>query len=138
MVRSHPLAALTHVPLADLAREPLLCLTLSKESDLLHRELMQRIFAAHGLSTGPIRPIEGPEAFRAALEGGMGVSFVAEIGGISRSQLLIMRPIKETGEGLNVRLHAIWRDGGNSQIVSNFVELMQKIAPRVKPGMEEG
>lgn len=133
MARNHALAGLAEVPLADLAREPLLCHTFNKDSDSLHAELMRRIFAAHRLNTRPIRPIEGHEAFRAALEGGMGVSLIAEIGGFSRNQLLAVKPIKDDSDEPHVELQAIWRDGGSSQMVSSFVGLMQEIASRGTP-----
>jgi DNA-binding transcriptional LysR family regulator len=129
MARTNPLAALPEVTMDDLARERLLCLTLDKNVDSLHAELVRRHFAAHGLKLGPIRQVEGPEAFRAALESGIGVSLIAEIGGISRSQALVTKAIRGPGSDGILRLHALWRGDGGSRIVANFVELMQKLAP---------
>jgi DNA-binding transcriptional LysR family regulator len=126
--RSHHLASLSEVSLVDLAREPLLCFSLSK-TDSLHGDLVRQIFAARGLSTGPIGQVEGPAAFRAELQGGMGVSLIAEIGGLSRNEGLASIPIKETGKDLFVDLHVLWRGDRDSMTVANFIAVMREVVP---------
>jgi DNA-binding transcriptional LysR family regulator len=133
MEREYHLAGSSKVALAELAREPLLCLSLRKGSPPLHGELIRRIFSAHHLKPGPLRRIEGSEAFRAALESRVGVSLIPEIGGLSRSPALAFLPLKDTGADLKVCLHALWRDTPCSQIAANFIALMREIAPREKP-----
>jgi DNA-binding transcriptional LysR family regulator len=130
MEREYHLAGLSDVALADLAREPLLCLALRKGSPTLHGELIRRIFAFHQLKHRPIKRIEGSEAFRAALESRLGVSLIPEIGGLSRNPVLAFRPLKDTGADLNVCLYALWRDSPCSQTAANFIALMREIAPR--------
>jgi DNA-binding transcriptional LysR family regulator len=130
MERGYHLAGSSTVALADLAREPLLCLGLRKGAPTLHGELMRRIFSFHQLKPRPIKRVEGSEAFRAALESGLGVSLIPEIGGLSQSPVLAFRPLKETGADLNVCLHALWRDTPCSQTTANFIALMREIAPR--------
>jgi DNA-binding transcriptional LysR family regulator len=58
MERNYRLAGSPQVGLADMAREPLLCLALRKGSPTLHGELMRRVFAFHRLKPRPIRRIE--------------------------------------------------------------------------------
>jgi len=130
--RGHPLARKSRISLADLVREPLLCLTPKKGSGSVHGEIMRQGFVVRGLKPGPIRQIEGAEAFRATLESGMGVSLIAEVGSLSRSPDLIFKPLKENGADLFLELHALWLDGQTSQLTANFIALMQKMAPQEK------
>ena len=136
--REHRLARASRVALADLANEPLLCLTPKKGSGSVHGEIMRQGFAARGLKPGPIRQIEGADAFRATLESGIGVSLIAEIGSLSRSPDLVFKPLKDSGADLFLELHALWRDGQTSQLTANFIALMQKMAPREKPIRQRG
>jgi DNA-binding transcriptional LysR family regulator len=126
--RSHPLAGKSRLALADLVREPLLCIS-NKKVPVLHGEIMRRIFANRGLKPGPIKSIEGAEAFRATLESGMGVSLIAEVGALSRSRDLLFKPLKETGPDLILELLAVWRRDQTSQLAANFIGLMREGKP---------
>jgi LysR family transcriptional regulator, benzoate and cis,cis-muconate-responsive activator of ben and cat genes len=132
--REHPLARKSRIALADLVDEPLLCLTPKKGVASVHGEIMRQGFLVRGLKPGPIRQIEGAEAFRANLESGMGVSLIAEIGSLSKSPDLVFKPLKDSGADLFLELHALWRDGQTSQLTTNFIALMQKTALKEKPG----
>ena len=130
--RGHHLAGKSRISLADLVDEPLFCLTPKKGAVSIHGEIMRQGFVSRGLKPGPIRQIEGAEAFRATLESGMGVSLIAEVGSLSRSPDLVFKPLKESGADLFLELHALWRDGQTSQLTANFIDLMQKMAPGEK------
>jgi DNA-binding transcriptional LysR family regulator len=137
--RGHPLARKTRISLAELAQEPLLCLQIKRGVPSLHGEIMRQGFATRGIKTGPIRAIEGADAFRATLESGLGASLIAEIGGLSRSTDLVFKPLKETSADMFIELHALWREGHASQLTANFVEVVRAVAPRVKgrPGRRD-
>ena len=91
---------------------------------------MSQLFAARSLKIKPLRRIDGVEAFRATLESGLGVSLITDAGSLSQGRELVWKPLKETGEDLVIRLHALWRKGETSQLVLNFVTVMQAVAPR--------
>ncbi len=131
MGRGHRLAKLARVGMAELGRETLLCIA-NKKVSILHGEIIRRIFTGRGLKPGPIKAIEGAEAFRATLESGLGVSLIAEIGGLSRSQDLVFKPLKETGPDLILELHAVWRGEQTSQLAANFIDVMRKGKPSAK------
>jgi DNA-binding transcriptional LysR family regulator len=131
--RGHRLASARRLALADLTREPLLCLKPTKGSRSVQGEIMRQHFVIRGLKIGPIRQIEGAEVFRATLESGLGVSLIPEIGALFRSPDLVFKPLEDTGDDLFIELHAIWWDGQTSQLAANFIALMLKVAGREKP-----
>jgi DNA-binding transcriptional LysR family regulator len=124
--RGHRLAKPARVSLAEFVREPLVCFSLKKGTVAVHGEIMRRKLVARGLKVGPIRAIEGAEAFRATLESGLGVSLIAEIGSLSRSRDLVFKPLKETGDDLVLALHAVWSRSQNSQLAVNFINLLRQ------------
>lgn len=134
MGRTHPLARRTRISMAETNREQLFCFSVKKGQPSVHAEIMRQFFAARGFKAGPIRQIEGVEAFRAMLESGLGVSFVAELGSLSRSQDLVLKPLKETGPDMFLELHALWRKDQGSQLVTNFIDVMQKVVPGKRSG----
>lgn len=134
--REHPLASKARIALADLVGEPLLCLTPKKGAGSVHGEIMRQGFVARGLKPGPIRQIEGAEAFSATLQSGMGVSLIAQIGSLSRNPDLVFRPLKDSGADLFLELHALWREGQTSPLTTNFIAMMQKTAPWEKSAIK--
>ena len=114
--RSHRMAQVARISLADVTRCRLLCFTAQQGLPSIHGEIMRGIFAARGLKTGPIRVIDGPEAFRATLESGQGVSLMAELGSFSRSGELVFKPLQETGPDLFVELRG--RSGAATRLPS--------------------
>jgi len=126
MHHQHRLARARRIAVADLANEPMCCITVPKAPASLHRDLMQRFFANHGVKPKPIREIVGVEAFRATLESGLGgVSLITESGSLSRSDHLVLKPLKETGPAYELELHALWRDDQTSQLTENFIAVMR-------------
>ncbi len=126
--RGHPLARRSQIALAELAREPLICLQVKRGFPSIHGEIMRHGFETRGIKAGPIRGVEGTDAFRATLESGLGVSLIAEIGGLSRSPDLVFKPLKESGDDLFLELYAMWRKGDVSQLTANFVSVIREVA----------
>ena len=133
--RDHRLARRPKVDLADLAGEQLLSLAPVKGSTI-HCDRIRSVFKARHLKIRPIRSIVGAEAFRANLESGLGVSLIAEVGSLARSPDLRFRPLTGTGEDLVLELHALWTAGPASALITNFIAVLQKVAPREKPRRE--
>lgn len=130
MGRSHRLARKPRIKMAEAAQEQLLCFSVKKGTPSVHAEIIRQFFAAHELKIGPIRQIEGVESFRAVLESGLGVSFVAELGSLSRSEELVLKPLQESGPDMFLELHALWRKDQQSSLAANFISVLQKVAPR--------
>jgi len=128
MGREHHLARKARIDPNDLIDEPLLCFAVRKGVPSVHGEIMRRFFAARGLKIGRIQEITGVEAFRATLESGLGVSIVAELGSIGQSREVVLKPFKEPDSpSLTLELHALWRDGTNSQLTTNFIETLRTV-----------
>jgi DNA-binding transcriptional LysR family regulator len=130
--RGHRLARRPKIALAELATEPLLSLAPVKSSTI-HCDRIRTVFKARGLTTKPIRAIVGAEAFRANLESGLGVSLIAEVGSLARSPDLRFKPLSDTGEDLFLDLHALWSTDPASALVTNFIAVLQKVAPKERP-----
>jgi DNA-binding transcriptional LysR family regulator len=124
--RNHHLARSPRVTLAELAREQLVCRSTNDGSHPLHGEIMRRIFTARGLKIGRIMCVEGVDAFRVALEAGLGVSLIPEFGVLANSRVLVLKPLSDTGLDLSVKLSALWRDDPASRTTANFVSVMRE------------
>jgi DNA-binding transcriptional LysR family regulator len=123
--RSHRLARAKQLALADLARERLVCLAGEKGSPREHGEFMRRVFSDRGIKTGPIVEVEGAEPFRAMLESGLGVSLVVGFGSLSQSKKVSLKPLRDTGHDLLVKLLAVWSDLRPSPAIDNFLACMR-------------
>jgi DNA-binding transcriptional LysR family regulator len=129
----HPLAKARGIALADLAAERLLYLA-NRKGTLLHDQIIRRFFTVRGLKPGPLRKVEGSEAFRAALESGLGVSLMPQMGSLARNPDLMLKPLRDTGEDLNLRLLALWNSRSPSVIVDNFIAILRELKPTAKKG----
>ncbi len=127
--RGHRLARAKQVGIADLEKEQLLCFSIKKGYPSVHGEIIRQFFTERGLKPGPMQQIDGVEAFTATLESGLGVSLVAELGSLSRSPELVLKPLKGNDPDMFLELHALWRKDQDSQLTANFIEVMKKIAP---------
>lgn len=122
--REHRLARQARVSLADIADEPLLCLGETEAHDL-HRRRIQAIFSERGLRTRPIRRVNSFESLIALVAGDHGVSILLPIG--RSTDGVVFRRIKEHGSDLVVRLSAMWRRTGGSQLARNFVDVLTAV-----------
>lgn len=135
----HRLAKARRIALADLVGERVLCLA-NRKGTLLHGEVIRRQFAAHGVQPAAIRKIEGADAFRAALESGLGVSLIPQMGGLARSPDLVLKPLTDSSDALNLRLLAVWNSRAPSVLVDNFIAVLRglKAAPRKLAAKKRG
>lgn len=124
--RGHRLAKARSVALADLVREPLLCLS-NHKGTLLHYEIIHPMFARRSLKLGPVKKIDGADAFRAALEGGRGVSLIPQMGSLSRSPDLVFKPLKDSGDDLVLELRALWPGRSSSVVIDNFIDVLRRL-----------
>lgn len=129
MGRGHRLAKAKRISVEDLEQEQLLCFSVKKGYPSVHGEIIRQFFTERGLKAGPIQQIDGVESFQATLESGLGVSLVAELGSLSRSQELVLKPLKGSDPDMFLELHALWRKDQDSQLTANFIDVMKKIAP---------
>jgi DNA-binding transcriptional LysR family regulator len=134
MGRGHRLARVKRVSMADLEKERLLCFSVKKGYPSVHGQIIRQFFAENRVKAGPIQQIDGVDAFTATLESGLGVSLVAELGSLSRSQDLVLKPLKEKGPDMYLELHALWRKDQDSRLAANFIEVMRKISPNSVSG----
>jgi DNA-binding transcriptional LysR family regulator len=130
--KRHRLATMRKVPLAELAREPLLALALAK-GVAPHLDAMRKLLTQRGIKRPQIRAIEGAETFLATLEGGLGVSLMGATGSLSRGKGLLFKQLKETGDDLMIELRVVWRKGETSHLVKNFIDLLIAANGLVKP-----
>lgn len=122
----HRLAKTREVALADLVHERMLSLSNRKDTTL-HSEIIRRLFTNRSLKPGPIKKIDGAEAFRAALQCGFGASLIPEIGSLSRSPDLIFKSLKDAGDDLFLSLDVLWSSRTSSVIVDNFINILRQI-----------
>lgn len=122
--REHPLARRTVVSLADISDETLLSVGNPGRHEL-HRKMIGGIFAARGIPHRPLKIVNGLESLVALIAGGHGVSLLLPSSRSAGSDGIVFRRIKEQGEDLKIRLLAIWRKRGGSQLVQNFVQMLR-------------
>lgn len=130
--KRHRLARMPRVPLAELAREPLLALALARGA-APHLDAMRRILTQRGIKPPQIRTIEGAETFLATLEGGLGVSLMGAAGSLSRGNGLLFKELQESGDDLMIELRVVWRKGEASPLVRNFIDLLIAANGLAKP-----
>lgn len=122
--REHALAQRPVVSLADISDETLLSVGSPGSYDL-HRKMIDRIFAARGIRHRPLKAVNGLESLVALIAGGHGVSLLLPSSRSSSGGEIVFRRIKEHGEDLKLRLLAIWRRRGGSQLAQNFVQVLR-------------
>jgi DNA-binding transcriptional LysR family regulator len=125
--RDHPLARRSTISLAELADEPCLCLAGAGQQDL-HQKLVDAIFAARGIRHRPIKRVNGFESLVALVASGHGLSLLLPFSPSRSKDAMIFRPIKEDGDDLVMKLLAVWRKSGGSQLTLNFVEVLRKVS----------
>ena len=128
MGAEHPLAARSPVSLADLAADQVLCVGEAGRNDL-HRQRTQRIFAARDLPHRALKQVSSYESLVALVAGDHGVALVVPTRSYRGVERIVFRRIKEDGDDLVVRLLAVWRRSGGSQLARNFVEVLRGLAP---------
>ena len=128
MGAEHPLAAKSQVSLTELITEQVLCVGESGRNDL-HRLRTMRIFAARNVRHRPLKQVSSFESLVALVAGDHGVALVVPTQSYRGAERIVFRRIKEDGDDLDVRLLAVWRRTGGSQLARNFVEVLRGLRP---------
>jgi DNA-binding transcriptional LysR family regulator len=131
MGRDHPLAHKSRVALAELIAEQFFCIG-ETERHNLHRERIQAIFDTRSLHPRPIRRVNSFESLIAMVGGDHGLSVMLPLA--RNPENVVFRRIKEDGDDLVVRLSAVWRKGGESQLARNFVEVLRAVSAPCRLG----
>ncbi len=129
MGRDHARAQAPRISLADLAEEQFLCVG-ETERHNLHRQRIQTILANRGIKHRPLRRVNGFESLIAMIAGDQGISIM--LPQVRNPENIVFRRIKEEGDDLVVRLSAVWRQGMQSQLASNFVEVLRTVTKRYR------
>ena len=124
MGRKHRLARRPVVALGDVADEPILCVGETVRHDR-HRKLVAEIFAARGIRLRPIKRVNGYESLVALVAGGHGLSVLLPFSRSRGKEGIVFRRIAEDGDDLVVRLSAVWRKDGGSQLARNFADVLR-------------
>ncbi|MCC5024427.1 MAG: LysR family transcriptional regulator [Candidatus Synoicihabitans palmerolidicus] len=124
--KRHRLARRKRISLHELTDERLLCIETGGHD--MHRRLVREGFAASGVTPGRFKKLDSLESLQAMIEGDQGVSFLAPMPqGRRRSEGIVYRPLKETGDDLKCEMHAVWRKEALSQLALNFVEVLREV-----------
>jgi DNA-binding transcriptional LysR family regulator len=70
--------------------------------------------------------VPGYEAFLAMVASGQGVSLLPKMPSMTAVNGLTTRALAESGPDLIFEARAIWQSGEPSQVLANFVEVLQK------------
>lgn len=124
----HPLAAKARVSLSDLASEQILCVGEPGRNEL-HRQRTLRFFAARGIRHRPVKQVSSFESLVALVEGDHGVALLVPTHRHRGGERMVFRRIREDGDDLDVRLLAVWRRVGGSQLARNFVDVLRSLHP---------
>lgn len=122
----HRLATRDSIPLAELAKDRLLCIGGGKQS--LHRSYIRGVMEGRGLKAQRLIDVKGFESLLAMIAGGQGVSLLAGRSGLTRVDNLIVRPLKETGADLEIAVCAVWQSGKDSLLAHRFIEAFRETA----------
>jgi DNA-binding transcriptional LysR family regulator len=134
--REHRFARRPAVSLSELAEESILCLGDAGHHDL-HQKFVAAIFNARGIRHRPIKRVNSYESLVALVAGGHGVSMLLPLNLAQGKNAILFRRVAEDGDDLIVRLLAVWRKSGGSQLARNFVEVLRsgsKTAPNAQAG----
>lgn len=127
----HALARRSRISLAEVATEPFLYVGDGQRNDL-HRQRTVAIFAARGIRTPPLKRVTSFESLVALVAGDHGLAILAPPQGVLRNDRLVLRPIEEAGNDLELKLIAVWRKGSGSQLARNFVEMLRTVARSIE------
>ena len=92
----------------------------------LHRRVTQSILSERNIYHKPLKFVANLELMMTMLAGNYGVSLVFPrfFGDISQ---VVIKPILEDGDDLEIFLSAVWRRNLQSTLVNNFVEILKDV-----------
>lgn len=120
----HRLASLSTIPLAELAKERLYCISSGKQS--LHRAYIRTLMEGRGHKARQLVDVKGFESLLAMIAGGQGASLLAGRSGLSRIDNVVVRPLKETGPDIEIAISAVWQENEHSALARTFIEAFQE------------
>lgn len=123
--RAHPRSHRSRLALADLAGEPVLCLSHQRKMTR-HGDQMRALFSARGLEMGPVKYADGFNALVALLASGREITLMPDVVAVPANHDVISRPLADRGADLQMRLRAIWRRDEPSIVVANFLATLQR------------
>ena len=126
----HRLASLPTIPLAELAKERLLCIGSGKQS--LHQVYIRNLLERRGLKARTLIDVKGFESLLAMIAGSQGVSLLAGRTGLTRIDNVVVRPLKETGADVEIAISAVWRENERASLARIFIEELQETSPAAK------
>ena len=127
--QDHRLAGSTDISLADLAEETLLCVC-GPGSQQQHVEVTESILATRGIRHRPVKRVNGFEPLVALASGGPGDSLLLPFASSNKPDHLVFRPIREKGDDLVIRIFAVWWNRSHSQLMQNFIGVLQEHASK--------
>lgn len=121
----HPLAKQDLVSLKDFDEDHIFCIGKAGMYDL-HRRVTQSILSERNIYHKPLKFVANLELMMTMLAGNYGVSLVFPrfFGDIPQ---VVIKPILEDGDDLEIFLSAVWRRNLQSTLVNNFVEILHSV-----------
>ncbi|WPJ96451.1 LysR substrate-binding domain-containing protein [Coraliomargarita algicola] len=121
----HPLAQEEAVSLKDFDDDHIFCIGKAGIYDL-HRRITQSILSERSIHHKPLKYVANLELMMALLAGNYGVSLVFPRFFGETSQI-VLKPILEDGDDLEIFLSAVWRRNLQPKLVNNFVEILRSV-----------
>ncbi len=121
----HPLAKEDAVSLKDFDDDHIFCIGKAEIYDL-HRRVTQNILSERSIYHKPLKFVANLELMMTLLAGNYGVSLVFPrfFGAIPQ---IVLKPIIEDGDDLELFLSAVWRRNLQPKLVNNFVEILRSV-----------
>lgn len=124
--RSHRLATLAAVPLAELTHERMLVLSGPRWST--QRENVVQIFHARHRRPPKIVEISRLDALLAMVAGGRGVTLLPWKRKAAYAEDIVVSPLAETGPDMEIEIRAFWRESRDSALQQEFITVLREIA----------
>jgi DNA-binding transcriptional LysR family regulator len=119
--RHHRWAVRGSVPLSELKDEPILCLG---QGPRTHREEIFRFCTEEGFQPTKVRSIDGFDALITLVAADQGISLFPKVLDLA-SQGVVIVPI-ESKAVCEFRMWAVWQRDSPSQLVKNFIQLLEE------------
>jgi DNA-binding transcriptional LysR family regulator len=122
--RQHRLARRPRIALEDLEPERLLAVT-SEPGASGHVDTIRALFVSRGLRPPPIKVVDSLESLLALIASDQGLSIIPGLIGREHGTRLLTKPLNVEGESARFSLWGVWRRNETSQLVRNFVNVLQ-------------
>lgn len=130
--RRHAFARRARISLPDLATEKLLAVV-SEPGSSGHTDTIRGLFVSRGLRPPFIKVVDSLESLLALIASDQGISIIPSLIGRQRDDGLVTRPLNIEGKDASFSLWGVWRREETSQLVKNFVHVLQARTHRAEP-----